>query len=136
MFLYQKKLMDGSNKKKRSAAAGLTNGQLAGGRLHVTQQLLQLGERFAIEMVVHPAAFLAVVHEPGVLEDLQMERKARLRRVQQIGEIADTLLTAPEPLHDCQARFVGERVKQLHGSREVGFACGGGCHGYDYINSF
>src|SRR6185437_13945758 len=51
-------------------------------RLEPRDRLLQLGEGLGIQRVVNPPAFLPIDNQASVLQHLQMERQARLRRVQ------------------------------------------------------
>jgi hypothetical protein len=41
-------------------------------------ELTAATERVTVQSVVHPTTFSSVVYQPGVLENLQVERKARL----------------------------------------------------------
>src|ERR1051325_9344880 len=113
---YQEKLMGG--RKKRSAAV-VVDGQPAPRRLHVTDQVLDLREGVLVQRVVHPATLFAIRNQAGILEHLQMEGQARLRRVEQVGQVADAALSPAQPLHDLETCFVRERVKQLDGAGEL-----------------
>src|SRR5262245_44405971 len=52
-------------------------------RLHEALDRLQ---RLRVQRVVDPPALPAVGHHPGVLERLEMERQARLARLEIVGE--------------------------------------------------
>ncbi len=59
-----------------------------------------LGQRIGVQSVIHPATFPPVRHQAGILQDLEMERQPRLRRLERIGEVADAPLAEPEALQD------------------------------------
>lgn len=69
-----------------------------------------------VQRVMDPPPFLAIDHEPRILEHLQVKRQPGLRRVERVLELTHATLTALKHLHDGDARFIGQRVKELGGS--------------------
>jgi hypothetical protein len=78
-------------------------------------QLTAATKSVPVQSVVHPATFSSVVHQPGVLEHLQVEGKAGLGGIQCIGEVANTSLTPAKPPEDLEAGFIRQRMKDLGG---------------------
>src|SRR5688572_10698980 len=96
----QKKLMYWRKKKRTSAAARFDDGEATRSRFHVAEHVLELRERLPVEMVVDPASFAPVVHQPGILQDFEVEGKPRLRRFEQVREIADAPFAVAQALYD------------------------------------
>jgi hypothetical protein len=66
----------------------------------------QLLQDFRIEGIVNPSALWTIRDQSRILEHFQMKGQARLPRLKGIGEVAHTLLTLFEALHDFQPCFV------------------------------
>ena len=65
----------------------------------------------------HPAAFLAALGEPGVAEDLDMARHARLALPEHLRELADRQLHRAQQREDAQPRRVGKRTEDVERDR-------------------
>src|SRR5689334_1975322 len=117
-----------------SAAAGpaLRGARRVGQRL---EDRSRFGQGGGIERVVHPPPFPAVGDESGFLQHLQMERKARLGRVEVVGELADATLAATKPLEHGKPSPVGERMEQLGGAGGIEAGAGTGGHGWNVSRS-
>ena len=67
----------------------------------------------------HPGAFPATLGQPGVAQDLDVARDARLALPEHLGQLAHRQLHVGEQPHDAQPRRIGERAQggfELHGS--------------------
>src|SRR6059058_3552220 len=73
---------------------------------------------------MNPAPFLAVAHDPGVLEHPQMERQARLRGVEGIGQLAHAPLSLAQKLDDTEPGLIRQCVKELDRALGPGIRCG------------
>ena len=60
----------------------------------------------------HPAAFLAPFGQPGVAQDADMARHARLTLPQHLREFAHRQLHMGQQAHDAQPRRVGQRAHE------------------------
>ena len=61
----------------------------------------------------HPAAFLAPLEHPGVGEDLEMARNARLALAEHLRQLADRQLHQPQQRDDAQPRRIGKRLESI-----------------------
>src|ERR1051326_4385264 len=87
--------------------------------LHRNRQVVHVGERLGDDAVVGPAALFPISHEPGLLENPQVKREARLRCREIVLEIAHAVFTAPQPFYDLETGCIRERVKELGGARQI-----------------
>ncbi len=74
-----------------------------------------LAHRLAHE---HPAAFLAPFRQPGIAQDADMARNARLALAEHLRQFADRQFHGAEQAHDAQPGVVGKRAQEgvdLHG---------------------
>jgi hypothetical protein len=72
-----------------------------------------------VECVIDPSSFAPINEQAGILEDLEMEREARLSVIQGILQIADTLLALRQEVEKLEAGFVGQGMKDLCGTPEI-----------------
>ena len=102
-------------KENPSVAAWLStpNGQRSARWLEVGRDGGQLGEGVGAERIMHPATFLAIGHEAGVLEHFQMEGETRLCDIEGLLQVAHATLAVVQHLDDREARLVGQRVEEL-----------------------
>ena len=61
----------------------------------------------------HPASLLAPLEHPGVGEDLEMARDARLALPEHLRQLAHRQLHQPQQHHDAQPGRVGERLESI-----------------------
>jgi hypothetical protein len=67
----------------------------------------------------YPAAFAAALGKPGVAQDLDMTRDARLALLEDLRQFADRKLHAGQQPHDPQAGGIGKSAKGIkHGHHE------------------
>ena len=100
--------------------------------------LHRLGERrdlvqpLAVQCVVDPTSLAPIGHEARIAQRLQVERQARLRRVEAVLQLADAPLTVGQHFDDLQSCLIGQRMKP---ARRPG-QCGEGRrrHARQYIN--
>src|SRR6266571_5316907 len=97
-------------------------------RLYRRREGRDLVQGSAVERIVDPTTFPAVGHQPGVLENSEMERQPRLRGVEYVLQLAYAPLSVGEEAHDLEARFVGERMEPASGAGGVGQGCDGHAH--------
>src|SRR5665213_1014926 len=97
-------------------------------------QIVNFRESLGNYRVVRPAPLPAIRHQTGITEHAEVKRKSRLRGVEIVGELADAALAASKNLEDFETGRVGEGVKELSGSSEVGGDGSG--HGREYISTF
>jgi hypothetical protein len=71
-----------------------------------THQIVHLLERLGIDAIVRPAPFLAVAHEAGLAEHLEMEGQPRLRRLEIGLQIAHTPFALTQHVQNRQARLI------------------------------
>src|SRR4051812_5512836 len=89
---------------------------------------MHFGQRIRFDGVVHPPAFFAIADESSVFQNTQVERKARLRRIELVLQLTDAAFAVPEHVKDCETGSVRERMKEIHGAIDVGGCAKGGSH--------
>src|SRR5437899_3883709 len=119
--------------KKLSAAARRPAAPCVLAGLHRRREGRDLVQGIAVERVVDPTAVPAIGHQPGVLENSEMERQPRLRGVEYVLQFAHAPLSMGEEAHDLEARLVGERMEPAPGAGGVGRSGHG--HGLSYIST-
>jgi hypothetical protein len=80
---------------------------------HLARPIDQGGKRAALRAIVRLAAFVAVAHQPGLLQNPEMLRDGRLRDPGPRRQRPDRLLSvAAQPLEDGPPRRIGERSEK------------------------
>jgi 3'-5' exoribonuclease len=78
----------------------------------------EVGDRLGDETVIRPRPAAAGLHEPGLAQHPQVVRDRRLRETELRDEDAHTdLIRAGEPVHDRNARRIGERLEAFGETR-------------------
>ena len=100
---------------------------LAVTRQHRIAGVEQLRERFAERGTVafagaaieRPARFAMALHQPGLGQELQMARDARLRLAEDFGQVRDRELRLAEQREQAQARILGRGLEAVEQRREA-----------------
>src|SRR5262245_33470664 len=122
--------LDVSVQKKGSVAASYDS-QAVRARLDRRDGRLDLGDRMRLERVIDPAPLAPITEESRILQGLQVERQARLTRLEDVGEITDALLAAAQLFDDAETRRVRQRVEQIGGPLQIDASPG--CHARQHI---
>lgn len=119
-----------SKKGGPSSAAGArgTDRQGAAARLEPDDGVVDLGEGFGGDAVVHPAALAAILDELGVAQHTQVERQAGLCRIERVLQVADATLAIAQHVEDRQTRGIRQGVEEPRGACETGGGGSGGGH--------
>src|SRR3954468_20096295 len=88
-------------------------------RLHGDREVMHFGQRIRFDGVVHPPAFFAIADQSSVFQHTQVERQARLRRIELVLQLADAAFAIPEHVEDRKTGSVRERMKEIHGAIDV-----------------
>src|SRR5262245_5512216 len=112
--------VDGSAQKRGSIASARGKTETRASGLQVRYELSQLIERSRVQRVVHPSPVLAIGDETRILEDLQVEREARLRRLERVGEVTHALLALAQQRDETKPRLVAQRMKPALSLCEIG----------------
>ena len=97
--------------KKGSLAARRDEAQTLARLLERFEGCEHLVEHIQVQGVVHPATFLSIADDPGILERAQVKRKERLPHSQRPGQVADALFAVPQAVDDLQARLIGQGME-------------------------
>src|SRR5512144_1382189 len=108
-------------KEMRSVAArsSTSHRERAPRRLQFAHKIGEFSECIGVQRVVDPSAALPIGDETDVLENLQMERKSRLRGLQLILQLTHAPFAVLQHLQYGKSRLVGERVKELGRAVEI-----------------
>src|SRR5688572_21323293 len=117
---------------KKSAAAALDLGRRRRGGQRV-YHFGNLRQGVRVQGVVHPASVPAIGDQPRLFQDLEMEGKTRLGRIQRVGHVAHATLSQPKPPQNRDPGAVRQRVEQLDSAFGIGL--GVGRHGMNVSNT-
>src|SRR5580765_1544577 len=97
--------------KKGSLAARRDEAQTLARLLERFEGCEHLVQHIQVQGVVHPATFLSIADDPGILQRAQVKRKERLSHAQRPGQVADALFAVPQAVDDLQARLIGQGME-------------------------